>query len=1136
MPSPAPSPSACTIRGILRCSLFLGVVGFVAAAIGAHALWRKTDKLVESALLAQIRERVPDWDLTFESAKADWSGKVRVKELILNGSDGKPLVEIPEVILELDMDLLLQSQKVLVQRVRINEPTIRISCDDAANWKDIASWNCNLPGPRPSEAAPPDVVVENAAVLVQMAATEGSAANEFRAAGIRLTAVPDSRHGYTTEIEGQLQHVGRIELTATADFAHGACQVKGRCGQIDLQGLVQTILGVSPVARERMASLAALSESSRRNRAVQLASAGEAEAVHDPRQPTGDALDDLGVHADMSVEFNASRTGRDAPMQYSIVAEVRDGQVTNPNMPAPLYGLKGHIAVNQDGLVVRNLMASNGDRKLNIDGRWQFGGETPERRFTVQASELNIGPEVRSYLPAPLQLRYDQLQPEGKFKIDVEYNSTFEGIPIKLRELSVVDGTVKHELFPYRVTGIRGGVKQEGARFDLHFVGMANGRDVDLTGSVGSLSPDAALKLVLRVKQLPIDNELLRAFSESKQPALAKLHPVISSLNASGVADWEIDLFKPEGAGQKFQLAWLRGMISHGVINYEKFPYYLSDVTGAIVFDRSQGNVWRFDDLHGVHAAEQGTTQVTGEGKFALDPAPGNLDLKFTALNVPLDIDLQQASVRAMPAMQQAWAELSPTGAADLTGIHITWSPGHPAQLLLPSIQLKDVRIKPRHLLYTWEHLNGAAEWNGQRVIVKTLQAYHDQTYLNINGVDAGGDKETHLAYFEVIRGETPGWRLHLRDVTVKKLMIDDELRSALPAAVRNIVAHAAPTMPFDLKIGIDMKGAADSEIVTAHWTTEAAIQGGDLTLGVPMRDVRGVIGITSGKFDGDKVSAVGSATFDQATILTLPLTEMKTAFRIEGSKLSVGAPAWDDLRPSTVKPPFAGRPLRANLYGGTVAVDATADINPVDAERSTYAVQLNVQNVQLHAIARANQWRERLFGEIGGFVSLRGVGSDTSKIVTDERTKNWVQIQPARLLDLPVFVRLFELLSFTPGENFMFNSAYGEFKMKDAQVDFSKLTLEGSSISLIGRGTVGYLSHGLNLEFFTQARSRSLLKPIIEFFGKGWVAIAVQGTTDNPVVTQATRVPIVTPTFKLLMETVERGGELRPLQRAPSR
>ena len=1109
------------------------MVGFVAAAIGAHALWRKTDKLVESALLKQIQERVPDWDLTFENAKADWSGKVRVREILLNGADGRPLVEIPEMILELDMDLLLQSQKVLVKRARINDPVIRVRCDDAARWRELSSWNIDLPSPRPSETAPPDLIVENAALLVQMAAGEEATASEFRAAGIQISAIPDSRHGYTTDVVGQVQHVGRIEVRARADFSHGAFDVRGRCDRIDLQGIVQTILGVSPRARDQVATLTAISERARRDRQVQLASGGEPAPALEPIPPSGNALEDLGLHADMSVQFNAARTRAGSPLTYSVVAEVHDGQVVNPNIPAPLYGLKGHVAVNQDGLVVRNIVASNGDRKLNVDGHWEFRGNDPERRFTFQASELSIGPEVRSYLPAPLQLRYDQLQPEGKFKVDVEYNSAFEGVPVKLRELSVVDGSVKHELFPYRVSGIHGGVRQDGSRFELDFHGQANGRVVDLRGQLGSLSADASLDLAISVTQLPIDNELLRAFAESKQPALVKLFPVLASLNASGVADWEVHLAKAAGPDRKFMLSRLTGKVSRGVINYERFPYYISDVTGEIEFDRAVADAWSFRNLRGVHASEAGVTQVSGKGVFEVQPAPGRLEMGFTALSVPLDLDLQSASVRALPEMNRAWEELAPSGWADIYDLAINWSPGQPAQIVLPRIQLKDVRIKPKHLPYAWDHLNCAAQWTGQRVIVRSLQAYHDQTYLNI---DSGGREDQSFAYFEIVRGASPGWRLHLQELTVKKLLIDDELRSALPSAIRDITRHTDLREPFDLKLGIDMKGTLSSDVVTAHWTTEATLQGGNITLGVPLKNVRGVIGISSGKFDGKTVSAVGSADFEQATFMTLPFTNVQTPFRVEGAKLSVGAPSWDNLTPSDVKPKFAGRSLKAEVYGGSVSVDATAEIDPLNAERSTYALQLNVDDVKLQSIARANQWRERLYGDIRAFVSLRGTGSDPTTLTTDDRTRNWVQIQPARLLDLPIFVRLFELISFIPGENFMFNSAEGDFRIKNGYIDFSKIRLEGSSINLIGQGTVGFINHALDLQFFTQNRSRvPILKPFIEALGSNWMAVSVKGTTDSPVVNKQTQLPIVTPAIKLLMQSVEQ-QQTRPASRPMGR
>ena len=95
-----------------------------------------------------------------------------------------------------------------------------------------------------------------------------------------------------------------------------------------------------------------------------------------------------------------------------------------------------------------------------------------------------------------------------------------------------------------------------------------------------------------------------------------------------------------------------------------------------------------------------------------------------------------------------------------------------------------------------------------------------------------------------------------------------------------------------------------------------------------------------------------------------------------------------------------------------------------------------------------------------------------------------------------------------------MFNSAYGEFRIKDAQFDFSKSRLEGPSISLIGNGTVGFLTHALDLQFFTRARSQCAGAQADRRRAPGGAGSrsASVGRTENPVVTQQTQLPIVSP------------------------
>ena len=147
------------------------------------------------------------------------------------------------------------------------------------------------------------------------------------------------------------------------------------------------------------------------------------------------------------------------------------------------------------------------------------------------------------------------------------------------------------------------------------------------------------------------------------------------------------------------------------------------------------------------------------------------------------------------------------------------------------------------------------------------------------------------------------------------------------------------------------------------------------------MQNVRGVIGITSGKFNGAnglRGGIGGVGTGDN------PVTAVhRTADAIPGR--GVAGLRWGSGVGQHGAQPGQAAICRAVAAGqlsmvATSPLDATANIDPLNQERSTYALQLNVENVQLQAIARANQWRERLFGEIRGFVSLRGVGSDPSE------------------------------------------------------------------------------------------------------------------------------------------------------------
>jgi hypothetical protein len=1121
--------AACTARGMFRWALILLCFGAVAGGMVIHSVWNKADHFLRAEIEKQIAERVPDWDVTFRQAHADLNGTIRVLDVLVRpNKDADTIVEIPEVVLHADMNLVFEHQKVAIQRVHVKSPTIYLDCDSAGHW----NWQ-DLSRPRPKDSAPPDIVVEDATVAIHMERSSQWPATDLRVSSLRLTAEPSSRHGFLFAVGADLQQVGHIDASGETDFTHGAWKIDGRCGKVDLEGLVQSAIGFSPNARGHIAVATAANRNDRPRHEFQLASTdGEAappvQTAAAP--PSKGVLSGMGLQADMSLEFHASAKAKGEPPQYTVSADIRDGQITNRILPLPLYGLKGHVAVESNRLVVKSLTASNGESQVLLDGRWDFSGAKPQRRMVCQISELQLGPELRAYLPAVAQARYDQLQPTGRFNIDIEYDANLSPLPLKLREFTVSNGSCRHELFPMAVTGIEGTIRQDENRFNLNFHGVTGSRKVSLDGAMLGVTPDAELKLLIHVDDLPIDTAFLQAFAKSKLEKLQKLYPVLVSLGGSGSADWRVELDRPPGPNQKFRLSKVRGVVSNGELRYTRFPLDLAELHGLIDFDHAAGNIWNFRDLRAIH----GEAKISGQGSYSLVEPPGVLDLQITALGAVLDADLKHATVTASAGMDTAWKELNPSGTLDINNLRILWSPGSPVDVSIPSIQFRDARIVPAAVPYPWEKLNGAARWSDHRLVIHTLQGWHGDTYLNVSGADPETADGAATAYFEQT-GETPeAWRLHLGDVQMRKLVVDDELRGALRTSLRAVATHVAPTEPIDVAFALDLKGGSKTDPVTAAWRFIAALPGGDANLGIAIQKVRGTIEMSHGTYDGQDVHGAGLVAFDQAVILGQPVTDVRGPFRIDGSRIVVGAPTWLKLPPvdEDQDSSIAGNPLTARVYGGKLIVDAVADVLAINPAESPFRVETRLRNADLAEWARANQFRERLKGEVQGEINLSGVGA----LATGYKGNGWVQVSPAQLYDLPVMVKILQLFKLTAPDSEAFEYAYGEFGIAEGVFDFSRIELLGKTLSLLGKGWVGFAGSAaqtLNIDLYTRVTSPLSKVPLVGFvadqIGKNWVGIHVVGTVSSPQAVVQGRIPLLDDTLKGFMGAMQKGQARQP-------
>ena len=109
---------------------------------------------------------------------------------------------------------------------------------------------------------------------------------------------------------------------------------------------------------------------------------------------------------------------------------------------------------------------------------------------------------------------------------------------------------------------------------------------------------------------------------------------------------------------------------------------------------------------------------------------------------------------------------------------------------------------------------------------------------------------------------------------------------------------------------------------------------------------------------------------------------------------------------------------------------------------------------------------------------------------------------------------------------------------MRQGIFDFTDIRLVGDTVSLVGRGFVGFAGEQerrIGFDFYTDARNRiPVIGPLVGMIGSGWVRVRVDGTIDNSKAVMKPRVPILDEAFGGLIESLESGQmQNRPLQPA---
>ena len=1106
------------LRQTLQWMLILLTTIVIVVGGGIIWVWSRSETMLRQEITQRLEVLAPDLPIEFEKVSLESDGRVRLTEISLLAPDrASMLLRLPEIVVYPDRELLVEHRQISILKVVLNRPQVTLEQSPDGGWSFQG-----LKLPTPGGMAWPEVELLGGEVLLR-AHREAPLPIELRLKNLDAHLKPTAKGQCEIRGHGDLDPIGPVEIEGELDTTTGRWNIRGRARRIPAgDQLIGVASELSHSVRTQVHSITQSVREKTRPLGTRLADGHDAVQTASLELDSHELANDksliprIGLRADLDLQCEVACAGFGEPIDYAADLKVENGEITDL-FPVPLYEVSGRVLLTRQRIQIQHLQAANADSRLTIDGELPLNGNPQAPNLAFHAENLPVDRRIRELTPG-MQKLYDLLQPEGRFDIDLVY-APDASPPVVLKEFRVRDGSVLHDLFRYPVKSITGTIVQDGDKFLFDMRGVASGHEGTLTGFMRGLGP--ALEADLRVQTtqgLPIDDALIAAFDT---PKLQSIAASLRALRVRGECDVDVSFRRSPKTGPKF-LTFLTADVRNSEVNYVRFPMPLSQVSGRIEHNPLKGNIWHIQNIKGT----RGETSVTGSGTYETRDDLGQLNLQFDAGDVPIDATLKAACLTANAQLQQVWDQLNPSaGMLEFQKLQIQWSPGHSPLVTLPVIHVRGATLQLAAVPYPLDRVSAALSWDGEAAVIDHAEGWHGSTHVEIRSTT-----DELVPYFQLNPARGMDWRLHLPELTIRKVNADEELREALPDSIRTVVDQLDPRGPFDLDLALDFKQfRAPEPTVTASFQIDATLDGNRLNAGVTLDEASGHIALIKGDWDGQLLTAEGYADLDSVKIWDLPLTQLEGPFGVVGNRITAGKPPVGSPQPYSPANPFADREVVANLYEGKVSLNAEVVMDPQSSLNTKYDAEVKVLDAKLEHWAREQGSRERLRGPVNGRLAFHGEGPSPLAL----EGVGWVQVTQAQLYELPVLIQVLALPNFRSPDDQAFKYGYADFQVHQGSFDFTKIQLVGDAISLVGRGSVGFAGkqdRAIHFDFYTDARNRvPVLEPIIQRVASRWVWVRVDGTIDTHKAVMQARVPILDDVLKGLMKGLDNGQFQEP-------
>ncbi len=1102
------------MKFLVKTLLWMVLLVAVMAGIGREYVlkfWGGRDALIKQAVAKRLHELLPDATIEFDDLNYDFGHEISVTGFSLKpvGED-VPIVRLPESIVHLNRDALIDRQQLDVLKVTLRKPQLEVVRDRNGHW----NWQSLLPPPETGKGALPEIVIEDGTITVRVEQALGIPAGVLVLEHVDVSLVPSGKRQFLISAQSRCEQTGGIKVTGRWHIDQQTGQIDGEFTEIHAgQELVGVAASFAPEVRLKLEEAEAKlwellskpidpqnpspyslsptttnganasSNVSGNNVGQTVQSAGGNRPMGN-NGPLGSVDSILGLKATCNLRFRVLRPEPKQTPVFRVLMHIVDGQITNPILPFPLENLRGELYVDNDNIEVRKLSAENGATKVAIDGKLSGREAGYPGKFEIGLSNLICDARLRSRLAAGFGRLYDDHHPRGDVDMhcfvvhDADGKWRPEGLLATAKDCSII-----HEAFPYPVEHANGTVKQEGRNLIIEASGLASGRPITLSGVVEQPGPNANLTLDINVTDLPFDETFLRALKPDLQTTFRRM-------NLTGTMSGLVRLTK---APKQPLVPTIDATLRNGSLAWDSFPYRVEGLSGRLTALGTA--LWKFTDLKGRH----GTAQLSANGSFTKGQGPGQLKLQINTEQAPLDESL----FRSLPVrLKQLWREFSPSGTIDVT-TDIAFITGRPVDIRLPRLELTNGSITLRSLPYQFDDVKGSFTFGPDEQGLATL------SIASFSGKH--GDFAAAVKGYQ--RCEANGnWRAHFDEFTIDNLVPNVEFLKSLAAmpGLQQFFANLDPFQALRLEGVMDLKGTgAPGDPITAAWDVDTYFNNSTIRTGLDFKDLKGMVR-SSGTWDGENAEIAGMVNLDSARILDYVLNDIRGPFRVKKGTLMFGAADIERVRPPNALD--QSEKLVAKLFGGTVTLDGMATLT----NEPKYQVQMNFNNMFLQQFAALHAPKQRdLRGIVNGRINLNGKGSSTKNV----RGEGVIVINPARLLSVPVVLEMYDKLNLTQKDS-TFDSALFDFKIQNARFDFKQIILDSKTIKFSGYGSVAF-NNDVDLRFYSELGRNQIPIPLIhELLGeatRGWVGIEVSGKLDRPQ-TRTIPVPVLNEFLKALI------------------